>query len=333
MNRLLIIEDDDFAFKSIKLQLKKIGYTCDQISRSAKLSDISDIFTDDIDLVITDLTLPDSDCETTFKRVKRKFPFTPIIVLTGTNERQIALNMIQQGAQDYLVKGEFDWKVLEKSILYAIERSKIYDSILIEKQNLRAMINNTEDIIWSVDCNHNIILANNAFRERINKLSGKDFEHVSPSDIDCELVKTWTEYYDQALKGELHKMIWCETHNGKKTYEEVRFNLMYDKDRNVVGVSCFSRDITRHYTHLKMIKKQNDQLRQIAWIHSHDVRGPVASIMGVAHLFNTDDPGCDENIEILENLIIATNKLDEVIRKINSYTSTSWSEIDFNGQS
>ena len=323
MKKLLFIEDDDFAFQSIALLLEDIGYPDDRIIRCTHLREVADVIPSELEIVLTDLTLPDASYPETFEQVIKKFPNTPIIVLTGTAEINVAISTIQHGAQDYLVKGEFNHKMLEKAIQYAIERNRILGRAFIEKQNLRAIVNNTQDIIWSVDKNHGIISANKAFWERIYKICGKRKCDVKNSDFDKELLKTWAAFYDWALSGEVYKMVWVEENNGSKTYEEVRFNLIHDKDENIIGVSCFSRDITRQYKYLKMIKKQNDQLRKIAWVQSHEVRGPVASILGIAQLFNIDNPGHVDNIEILENLQIAANKLDEIIRKINSYTTTA----------
>ena len=320
MKNILVIEDDDFAYRSIELQLKTTGYTSDQILRQVQLCDIDRINADDIEIVLTDLSLLGYDCHTAFKKVKKKFPFTPIIVLCDISETEAAVKTIQHGAQDYLIKGDFDQKTLQKAMTCAIERTKILDKVLIEKQNLRAMINNTEDIIWSVDRNQKVILANNAYWERVKKISGKGKDEISVADFDKHLLKVWTGFYDQALRGELSKLIWSETDNGNKIYEEVRFNHIHDKHNNTTGVSCYSRDITKQYTHLKLIKKQNDQLRQIAWIQSHEVRGPVATILGLVHLFNLEDPGDPENKGILEKLTIAANQLDDIIKRINGHT-------------
>jgi len=325
MNKfLLVIEDDDYAFGIIELQLKNIGYPHTGIKRYSKLSALKNVNPDEVEIVLTDLTLPDSACSDTFKRVKKKFPYKPVIVITGSAEIEIAIKSLQQGAQDYLVKGEFNEAILKKSILFAIERNKVYDHVYIERQKLHAIINNTEDIIWLVNTNHKIILGNDSFWKRLKKISGKEKKEIRSSDLDDELVKKWKGFYQKAMNGELTKMIWQELHHGEKTYEEIRFNLIHNKDNNIIGVSCFSRDITKQFAHLKMIKTQNKQLKEIAWVHSHEVRGPITTILGMAQLFNVDANDHEENAEILTNLITATTKLDDVIKKINSYTITSW---------
>jgi len=108
MNRILLIEDDDFAFLAISQLLKGAGYSKEGIVRCALMQEVTDLEQDDFQLVITDLSLPDSDYADTFYKVHTKFSYTPIIVLTGLNEIDFAIKTIQNGAQDYLVKGDFD---------------------------------------------------------------------------------------------------------------------------------------------------------------------------------------------------------------------------------
>ena len=78
-----------------------------------------------IDLVLLDLTLPDSIGLDTYSRVHAHAPNVPVIVMTGSDDDELAKNALSRGAQDYLVKGSFDNDLLERSILYALERNKI----------------------------------------------------------------------------------------------------------------------------------------------------------------------------------------------------------------
>lgn len=75
-----------------------------------------------IDLVLLDLSLPDSQGFKTLTRFLEKYPTVPVIVLTGTNNEIIGNQAIRAGAQDFLVKGQFDGKLLGRSIRYAIQR-------------------------------------------------------------------------------------------------------------------------------------------------------------------------------------------------------------------
>jgi len=77
------------------------------------------------DLILLDLALPDSLGLDTFSKVYSHSPRVPIIVLTGLDDSDIALKAVSEGAQDYVVKGDFSGRLLEKAIRYAIERQKL----------------------------------------------------------------------------------------------------------------------------------------------------------------------------------------------------------------
>jgi hypothetical protein len=74
---------------------------------------------------------------------------------------------------------------------------------------------------------------------------------------------------------------------------------------------------------LEKIDLQKDRLDEIAWIQSHKVRSQVATILGLAQLFNYDDETDKINVEIITGFKEATEKLDEIIREIDSKTRIS----------
>src|SRR5690606_37597446 len=114
---------------------------------------------------------------------------------------------------------------------------------------------------------------------------------------------------------------------GAKLYIRIRFNPIFDENRSVIGVSCFASDITEQRTRLIRMKLQNERLKEIAHIQSHEVRGQVASLLGLAQLFNTKDPSDPVNAQVLEGFNIALENLDNIIREINSKTNTG--EVSF----
>ncbi len=79
---------------------------------------------DSFDVILTDLDLPDSRGLETFLKVHAKAPKTPVVVLTGLMDEAIGVKAVQEGAQDYLVKGHVDSHVLIRAIRFAMERSR-----------------------------------------------------------------------------------------------------------------------------------------------------------------------------------------------------------------
>ena len=86
-----------------------------------------------IHLILLDLSLPDSDGLETFLRVIEAEPDLPLVVLSGIGDVALAIEIVQLGAQDYLVKGHVDNHLLIRSLQYAIERKRI--QIQIKKTN------------------------------------------------------------------------------------------------------------------------------------------------------------------------------------------------------
>lgn len=80
------------------------------------------------------------------------------------------------------------------------------------------------------------------------------------------------------------------------------------------------QDVTEQRLYIHKIQTQNERLRDIAWIQSHKVRAPVASILGLVQLFNSDQPDDPVNKEVLDGVTEAANTLDGVIKEINSKT-------------
>ena len=74
------------------------------------------------EVILLDLSLPDSQPQDTFFTVHKKVPQIPIVVVTGHSDRTLAIKAVRQGAQDYIIKGDFDFNQLARAMLYAIER-------------------------------------------------------------------------------------------------------------------------------------------------------------------------------------------------------------------
>lgn len=201
------------------------------------------------------------------------------------------------------------------------EQKKVQEKIYNNEQNLSAIINNTNDAIWSIDRDFRYISANTAFWERLRAKFGTQEGALTRGDFDKDRFQEWAVYYQRAFAGETFKIVRStETPEGK-VYEEVSFNPIRNKNQEVIGVSCFARDITAAYLHIQQIETQNEQLRKIAWTQSHELRLPVANILGLSELVDQENCGNPANRELLKLMIKSVTQLDQVIRKITGYTS------------
>ena len=105
-----------------------------------------------LSVVLLDLSLPDSTGFNSYELVHQHASAIPIIVLTGLADMELALETMANGAQDYLIKGEFDERLLAKSIQYSIERNRIRESLLESNESYRNLFfNNPLPIfIWDI---------------------------------------------------------------------------------------------------------------------------------------------------------------------------------------
>jgi phosphoserine phosphatase RsbU/P len=80
-------------------------------------------------IVLLDLNLPDSLGADTFREVLDRAPGVPVVVLSGRDDEELAITAIHHGAQDYLVKGQFDGQQLGRTIRYAVERKALQTAL------------------------------------------------------------------------------------------------------------------------------------------------------------------------------------------------------------
>jgi diguanylate cyclase (GGDEF)-like protein len=81
------------------------------------------------DVVLLDLGLPDSQGLSSFESISSAFPEKPVVVLSGTADQSLALEAVQSGAQDYLVKGPTGWEIASRAMRYAIERKRMEERL------------------------------------------------------------------------------------------------------------------------------------------------------------------------------------------------------------
>ncbi len=217
-----------------------------------------------------------------------------------------------------------------------------------QEQNLLGLINNTTDIIWSVSKDFTLISANEPF---INIV--KQFTQYRIQEGDSLLLKEygekklamWKDCYQRALGGEILFLEDVEDYPAVgKIYVETNLCPIRDEKGNITSIGCLARDVTaRKNAEAKLklqneaylalseeykttneelqeknsvLKIQNDALNEVAWIQSHEMRRPVANILGLIALFDMKNPYEPFNSEIIGKMLIVAEDLDVVIHKV-----------------
>lgn len=202
---------------------------------------------------------------------------------------------------------------------------KSREEMMLSKMNLDALINNIQDLIWSVDKNYLILSANASFKELCELSFGRRLEtgdSVLVSTSANSKIREWQVYYDRVLKGEKVMFNTIVQAMKGRTFEIRMRPIKHDAE--VVGAVCLGRDIQNRLDFEKRMIAQNTELKEIVSLASHEIRGPVTSLMGLVNLFNKENPADPFNAIIIDQTREATRQLDEVIHKIveKSYSIT-----------
>ncbi|MFZ2956783.1 MAG: response regulator [Candidatus Ozemobacteraceae bacterium] len=134
---LLIVEDNPGDVDLMREALPETGpieFHCEAVQRLSEA--LSRLATGGIDLVISDLGLPDSQGLATFRILRKRAPNVAIIVLTDNDDQEMAIAAVREGAQDFLVKGQISGNLFVRAVRYAIERKRTEaEKTELESQN------------------------------------------------------------------------------------------------------------------------------------------------------------------------------------------------------
>jgi diguanylate cyclase (GGDEF)-like protein/PAS domain S-box-containing protein len=212
------------------------------------------------DIILLDLSLPDSQGLDSLLQLRTEAPDTPIVILTGLSDEQVAKKAIQAGAQDYLIKGRISSDLLAHSISYAIERKRTEKALRTSEHRYRQLFENADEAILIVDEEGRYIDANH----RAERLTGYRRD---------ELIQMHAG--DLTPKEEMER--------GKKKYLELKTlgNMsgeytILKKDGTVLLVessaNCFApgqylsilRDITERKRGEEQLRQSEERFRQLA---------------------------------------------------------------------
>ena len=127
---VLLVEDNPADARLVREKLAEAGPAVFRLECTDRLATgLSRLMAGGVDVVVLDLGLPDSQGLATFTEMHRRQPAVPVVVFSGGADEQLAVEAVQAGAQDYLVKGATSCQLLTRALRYAIERKRTEEEI------------------------------------------------------------------------------------------------------------------------------------------------------------------------------------------------------------
>jgi diguanylate cyclase (GGDEF)-like protein/PAS domain S-box-containing protein len=134
------VEDNPGDAELLQEFLLEVSSVWIELTRVAQLEEALNLLQQTLfDAVLLDLQLPDCQGLETLKRLQKQSPEVPLLILTGFNNEDLAVEAVREGAQDYLVKGHIDAHLLIRAIRYAIERKRTEETLRQQADRERLM--------------------------------------------------------------------------------------------------------------------------------------------------------------------------------------------------
>lgn len=267
--------------------------------------------------IFLDLNLPDLSGNKLITEVLRLSKDSPVIVLTGYAEIDLAQKSLEMGVDDFLIKDEINPSILQKSIEFSLSRKNLRKQLEVERENYKNLLNLSPQPMWLLDPDSFEVLDVN--QSSIETYGYSLEEYKSLSLIDLHPVEERKSLLE-SLKGNTDTIENCHFTHLKKCGEQIKVELSIKQmefSSGDNGIIVQSTDITPLINHLQTIKIQNEKLKKIAWTQSHEVRAPLSRIMGIINLIESQKDNPDELYFCLNQLKVSSDELDEIVRKIN----------------
>lgn len=202
------------------------------------------------------------------------------------------------------------------------QEKKYIDTIRQKEYMLRAIYQSTSEASTFIDKNF-IIRYNNQVAQKITQqIFGKEAQ-IGDNSLDYVLPEYKTEfenYYQQVLQGQ-HLI--TEKTDGINWWQLSMYPV-YDEQQQIIGIAHNVQNITERKDRELKILQQNETLRAIAWQQSHELRRPVANILGLCDLLKNHKNETEEmKNKYIDMMLQATQELDKIIHKIVQQSNES----------
>ncbi len=214
--KILLIEDDVAEARLLQEILKSFNLTLFSLTHVKRLQEALERLKEDyFDVILLDLTLPDSQGLTSLELLVERFPHLPIVVLTNTNDDRLAIEAVRQGAQDYLVKRHINIDVLVRSLQYAIERQRVSDLLRETNENLVNQIKQkTAELMKAKEINQ--------LQSELVSMFSHDFRTPITTVLSCaELLQNKSDRLSEEKKVYLFEMLRNASKNMVQLLDEV----------------------------------------------------------------------------------------------------------------
>ncbi|MDZ8070141.1 MAG: response regulator [Nostoc sp. DedQUE08] len=261
--KVLLVEDNPGDVLLLQELFKEVTTVIVELMPVERLYEALNYLTNEIfDVILLDLSLPDSQGLQTFVMAHNQAKATPIIVLTGINDETLATRAMQKGAQDYLVKGQVTGDLLVRSMRYAIERQQADNALRQSEERFRVALKNSPIFVYNQDRDLRYTwVYNPPSGLTVEKILGKQDLDIVPIEDAQRLVAIKRGVLTTGIGTREEVSI---TIKDTTRYYDLTVEPLRNETQEIVGVTCASIDISERQAALRDRKLAQEKIREQA---------------------------------------------------------------------
>ncbi|KAA9040856.1 PAS domain S-box protein [Ginsengibacter hankyongi] len=272
---ILIIEDNPGDQLLLRENLLATNLWIDEIVMAETIAEgVRYLKEQNFAVIFLDLFLPDSRGIDTFLELIKANSRIPVIIYSGLSDTQIALKAIAAGAQDFLIKGDYSCSLLEKSVLYSIERKHILDALEDSNKKYDLVSKATHDMVWDWNLLTDEVYRNPEGWKKIFRAEGKEMgtkeewaSRIHPDDrerVDITLRDAINSPEQQIYESEFKIL----RSDNTEAYIKDRGYIVRDEKGKALRLIGAAHDITDS-------KNKEEELKKLSLVAKETINGVV----------------------------------------------------------
>ncbi|WP_445632055.1 response regulator [Nostoc sp. DSM 114167] len=261
--KVLLVEDNPGDVLLLQELFKEVIAVVVELMPVERLYEAVNYLTNEtFDVILLDLSLPDSQGLQTFVIAHNQAKATPIIVLTGINDETLATSAMQQGAQDYLVKGQVTGDLLVRSMRYAIERQRADNALRQSEERFRVALKNSPIFVYNQDKDLRYTwVYNPPSGLTVEKILGKQDLDIIPVEDAQHLIAIKRGVLTTGIGTRKEVSI---TIKDTTRYYDLTVEPLRNETQEIIGVTCARIDISERQAALRDRKLAEEKIREQA---------------------------------------------------------------------
>lgn len=349
--RVLVVEDSFTQAQIHQMNLLRRGF---QVEWVTNLHEVLIRLKDPgIDVVLLDLSLPDSRGIDTFFKVKTAAEGVPVVVMSAMDDEETALEALHGGAQDYLIKGQATNDMLVRCLRYAFERGRVEQELRDSEKRLRLIIENSYDAFIAFDASGQI----RGWNHQAENTFGWSRDEVLGRNLADTIIPL---RFLPAHKRDMFNLMTRGT--GKLLNRRAEMQLLHRDGREIPveialfpvklggttdSYCAFLHDISarremerrnkewndelerRVQERTEELRRSNAELQQFAKVASHDLQEPIRAIQGYSQLLAKRYKGkldSDAN-EFIDFILDGCSRMIKLIQAVLQHASIGTTDV------